>query len=557
MHISIITFDSKCGYPLGQNPVPENKIDPIKQQVVGAETTIYYNATVEPYISVNPKYPNKIISVWHQSRISNGGSLEIGIAYSSDFGKTWTNTSVPLQLEIGGVAERLSDPWIVYNNEGTKVFLNALYFNTTFNTEYPEQQSGLLIVDSEDDGKTWSNLKFLTSSKYYDNEPSGVYFFDDKNMISVDPNNSSNLYCIWDRFDPVASFHSDTWMTKSIDGGKSWFPAYKIYDATFDLVEQGLSNGERENNQTIGNLIYRLPYNKQKNPAMSGDLLAFIPRIYATRIAAPDDYFNDNFPSRFTNNDICVIRSKDNGITWDTKSTIITNSGLSNCRVYTGGYEYDANGNIIGGLGTFLRTGDSNVPIVSINNSNGFIYLVNQTSVLRSDLVPQIGLTYSTDGGYTWSPITRVNQTPQNVSNPAAFTASVAVMDNGCIGILYFDFRNDDGSDPDKTKIDGWLAIYKHNCHGNLEFVKEIKVSQDSWIAQYGPKTTGGVMTNGDYQGLVAVDNYFYCLFTKTSVEPVIPPITIYEQQVQENPTIVNLDVNPRTEPHVTIVKVC
>ncbi len=557
MCIKIITLSSNCGYSPSKNPVPEDKIDPVKQQVLGTTSTIFYNSTAEPYLTVNPKFPNKIISVWQQSRISNGGSLEIGIAYSDDFGKTWTNSVVPFNIEIGGICQRVSDPWIIYNNQGTKAFLNALYINTTYNTEYPEQQSGLVVVESEDDGKTWSNLKFITSSRYYDNEPSGIYFFDDKNMISVDPNHSNNLYCIWDRFDPVASFHSDTWITRSIDGGNSWFPAYKIYDGTFDLLEQGLSNGEIQNNQVVGNLIYKLPQNENKNPAMSGDLLAFIPRIYASRIATPNDYFNDSFPYRFTNNDVCVIRSKDNGITWNKKSTVITDLGLSNCEVYTGGYEYDVNGNVIGGIGTKLRTGDGNLPIVSINNSNGYIYMVIQTSVLRSDLLPQIGLTYSRDGGYTWSPLTQVNQTPQNISNPTAFTPSVAVSANGYIGIMYFDFRNDDGSDTERTKIDGWLVIYKDNFKNEIEFVKEIRISEDSWIAQYGPVTSQGVMTNGDYQGLVSIKDYFYCLFTKTSIEPVIPQITIYEQQIQEIPTIVNLDINPRTEPYVTIVKVC
>ena len=551
----IITLSSECGYPLGQNPVPESKIIPENEQIFESTTTIYFNSTTEPYITVNPSYPNKIITVWQQSRFSNGGCLEAGIAYSSDYGKTWERSLVPFQVSIGGISQRISDLWIVYNNEGTKVFLNVLYLNATFNQNYPEEQRGHVIVESLDDGKTWSNLKFLSASKSFLSDIDSPYFSDNNNMISIDPENSSNLYNIWDRFKSNSSFHSDTFITRSTNSGKSWFPAYKIYDATLDLQQQGLSNGDVQCNQTTNELIYRLPKIKNKSE-ISNDLIAIIPRIYSQFNSTFNDYSNDFFPVKFTYSDICIIRSKDNGITWDTHSTIITNNGLTNCEVYTGGYEYNANNDITAGLGTQLRTGNNYLPMGVVNNNNGNIYLVLQSSTLREDLIPQIGLVTSKDGGYTWSPITRVNKTPQNIPNPSAFTPSIAISDNGYIGIMYYDFRFDDASDPERTKTDGWLAIYKENRYGELEFIEEIRISNDSWIAQWGPTTGAGVMTNGDYSGLVSVNNYFYAVFTKTSEEPVIHPTIIFEQQIFESPTIVKLDVNPRTQPYVTVVQV-
>ncbi len=552
----IICLSSKCGYPIEHNPIPIDKIMPENQLITGAKTTISYNSTAEPYIAVNPIFPNKIICVWQQSRIYNGGSLEIGIGYSDDFGKTWSNTVIPIQFSIGGISQRVTDVWVVYNNEGTKAFLNAYYFNSTYNPISKEQQSGIIVIESEDDGKTWTNLKYLISSPYYLNDNSQINPSDDKNMMSIDPSDSNNLYVIWDRFPINSSFHSDTWFTRSTNGGKSWFPSYKIYDATFDLFEQGLSNGERESNQTIGNLVYRLPKLNNNLKNVSGDLLAIIPRTYGPKSSIVQDYLNDSFPVKLTYSDICVIRSKDNGITWDTRSTIITNNGLANCEVYTGGYEYNINGEITGGIGTHLRTGNNYLPMVAINNTNGHIYMVVQSSQLREDLLPQIGFVMSKDGGYSWTPIVRINRTPQNIKNPTAFTPCVAVTESGHIGIMYFDFRFDDGSDPERTKIDGWLAIYKENCCGQIEFEKEIRISDDSWIAQYGPKTSQGVMTNGDYQGIVTVSSIFYCVFTKTSIEPVIPPAVVFEQQIIESQTVVDLDVNPRTNTYVTVVEV-
>ena len=48
------------------------------------------------------------------------------------------------------------------------------------------------------------------------------------------------------------------------------------------------------------------------------------------------------------------------------------------------------------------------------NRKNGFLYTVYQTPQFRSDFLPQIGITTSRDGGYTWSERVRINQTPQN-----------------------------------------------------------------------------------------------------------------------------------------------
>ncbi len=49
-----------------------------------------------------------------------------------------------------------------------------------------------------------------------------------------------------------------------------------------------------------------------------------------------------------------------------------------------------------------------------------------------------------------------------------------------------------------------------------LDFVKEIRLSEKSYIAQNGPTTTHGVMTDGDYQFLAAKENDFYAIYTKS-----------------------------------------
>ena len=190
--------------------------------------------------------------------------------------------------------------------------------------------------------------------------------------------------------------------------------------------------------------------------------------------------------------------------------------------LFTGGYTYNGNGDITGGLGTLMRN-DQTIPSYNVNPKNGFLYVVYQTSAFRSDQLQQIGLVTSRDGGHTWSEPVQINRTPANAANPQAFAPFVAVTKKGRVGVLYFDFRSDDLSDFNQTKMDAWLAIYQEvkdphggSTHIGLNFVEEIRLSEKSYIAQNGPTTTQGVMTEGDYQFLRAQDNNFYAIYMKS-----------------------------------------
>ena len=142
---------------------------------------------------------------------------------------------------------------------------------------------------------------------------------------------------------------------------------------------------------------------------------------------------------------------------------------------------------------------DQTVPSYNVNPKNGFLYVAYQSSEFRSDQLQQIGLVTSRDGGKTWSGGVQVNRTPANAANPQAFAPFVAVTKNGRVGVLYFDFRKDDRLDPSQTNMDAWLAIYQEvedpnggSTQKGLDFVKEIRLSKVSYIAQNGPLTTLG-----------------------------------------------------------------
>ena len=227
--------------------------------------------------------------------------------------------------------------------------------------------------------------------------------------------------------------------------------------------------------------------------------------------------------------------------------------------LFTGGYTYDLAGNITGGKGTLMRD-DQTVPSYNVNPKNGFLYVAYQTSLFRADQLPQIGLASSRDGGLSWTSGVQVSRTPPNARNPQAFEPFVAATANGRIGVLYFDFRNDDGLYPNRTKMDAWLAIYqeiKDPRRGStgigLDFVTEVRLSEYSYIAQNGPKTTQGVMTDGDYQFLATHSNKFYSIYTKSFDGP-FTPATLFFSDLVHNATLL-LDNNLRTAPFVSIVE--
>lgn len=527
------------------------------QEIFNSSTTIYHGSSVEPTIAVNPKNSNRIVAAWQQDRISNGGAFEAGVAYSKDGGRHWHKSKVSFQICTGGIIQRAGDEWLSYSADGSRLYLCAAALNATQEPN-TENQFGVAVAISKDDGETWNRPRFLFSSMNFLNEPTKQFANSDKTSITADPNNSYNAIAVWANFNPSSSYHGVTQSCYTRNGGKSWSAVQLLYDPFPDLVQQGLSNGIQNDNQASNNVVVILPNKCKKSASTNGHWLNFAVRSYAKSDATDEQYINDTFPFQYTLTDIVVNRSKDHGRKWDPHSQIVVPSYINNL-LYTGGYTYDNHGNITGGIGTLVRN-DQTLPSYNVNPHNGFLYVTYQTSAFRPDQLSQIGLVFSRDGGRTWSSPVQINRTPVNALNPQAFAPFVAITKNGRVGILYFDFRNDDRLDVNLTKMDAWLAIYQEvsdpnggSLHNGLDFVEEIRLSETSYIVQNGPKTSQGVMTEGDYQFLRAQGNNFYAIYIKSNDGPFTPPELIFSDP-SHNATIL-LDNNCRTAPYISIVK--
>lgn len=527
-----------------------------QQEVFNTTTTVFHGSAVEPTIAVNPMNKKRIVAVWQQDRISNGAAFQAGVAYSKDGGRHWHKSSIPFQICEGGIIQRSGDEWLSYSADGSKVYLCAAVLNAT-QVPYTENQFGVVVTISEDDGATWCEPRFLFSSMNYLNEPTKQFANSDKTSITADPNDHHNAIAVWANFNPSSSSHGVAQSSYTTNSGKCWSAVQLLYDPFPDLVQQGLSNGIQNDNQASNNIVVILP-KKGKKQNVNGDWLDFAVRGYARPGATDAQYTNDSFPFQYTLTDIVTIRSKDRGKTWNPHAEVVIPSFVNHL-LYTGGYTYDSNGNVTGGLGTLIRN-DQTIPSYNVNPKNGYLYVAFQTSAFRSDQLQQIGLVTSRDGGHTWSPPVQINRTPPNASNPQAFAPFVAITRKGRVGVLYFDFRNDDRSDLNNTKMDAWLAIYQEikdptggSTHIGLNFVEEIRLSEESYIAQNGPTTSQGVMTEGDYQFLRAQHNRFYAIYMKSFNGPFTPPTVVLSDPVN-NATIL-LDNNCRTAPFVSIIK--
>ncbi len=529
-----------------------------RQEIFGRTTTIFNGAAVEPTIAVNPKNKKHIVAAWQQGRISNGAALEAGIAYSRDGGKHWHRSQVPFQICLGGINQRSGDEWLSYAADGSKVYLCAAVLNATQEPN-TQNQSGVVVTISEDDGATWSEPRYLFSSMNYISDPTQQFANADKTSLTADPHDPQRAIAMWATFNPSTSSHGNAQSSYTTDGGKSWSAVQLVYDPFPDLTQQGLSNGIQNDNQASNNVVVILPKKRTCHKRrLNGDWLNFTVRVYARPGATNEQFTQDSFPFQFSLTDIAVVRSKDHGQTWDPHATVIVPSFVNNL-LYTGGYTYDANGNITGGVGTLVRN-DQTLPSYTVNPKNGFLYVAYQSSAFRPDQLPQIGLATSRDGGQMWSQGVQVNRTPAYAANPQAFGPFVAVTKNGRVGILYFDFRNDDHADPTQTKMDAWLAIYQEVCHAEggstqigLDFVQEIRLSEKSYIVQNGPMTSQGVMTDGDYQFLTTQGNDFYAIYMKSFDGPFSPPAVVFADPLHQ--ATVLLDNNLRTAPFLSIIK--
>jgi hypothetical protein len=161
---------------------------------------------------------------------------------------------------------------------------------------------------------------------------------------------------------------------------------------------------------------------------------------------------------------------------------------------------------------------------MAVNRNNGYLYIVYPEDKASGD---EILLQTSRDGGFTWSQPVRINAFHDG-PNQDAFLPMVYVNDEGQVGVLYYDFRNDILDDA-PLSTDVFLAVFEETISDTggstgigLDFKEEIQLTDDSFDMRKAPIAGGYFL--GDYSGLQAIGSTFYAAFVTTTFDPVLPP---------------------------------
>lgn len=422
--------------------------------------TVFVNSEVEPQIAGRPKNSQNLVGGWQQDRWSNGGARGDVAGVSTNGGQSWQTVTIPkTTLCTGGEYERATDPWVTIAPNGDVYFLSQ-----TLNDSNPT--NAMLVNKSTTGGQTWGDPITLIRD-------TDANVLNDKVTITADSTNSDYVYAIWDRLEfpnerasATAGLHAigyrgPTIFARTTNGGQSWEPARMIFDPG-------------EINQTIGNQIVVLP---------NGTLVNVFNLIYNFKTAKGVRGYN-----------VAVIRSTDKGVTWS-KPTIIS-------KLLTVGVRDPETGQAV-------RTGDI-IPEIAVDRANGALYVAWQDSRFSGGAADSIAFAKSTDNGLTWSAPTKINQTPTDIAlgNQQAFTPTLRVLDDGTVGVTYYDFRNNT-SDPATLPTDYFL-VHSHNQGASWS---ETRVTPTPFDMKQAPVARG--FFTGDYEGLTSVGTTFMPFFVQ------------------------------------------
>ena len=438
---------------------------------IGGPGTNFPNAEVEPFIAVDPTNTNHMIGVVQQDRWDNGGAHGLVADVTGDGGTTWSTTWAHFSLcsggnaTNGGVFERASDPWVTFAPNGD-AYQSALTLDVDANGN--DSATGVQVSKLAHGSSMWSDPVTLASDPI--TSPTSVSH--DKESITADPTDSSDVYVVWDRSrkpgentSPNAGhsfgFRGDAMFSRTTDGGATWSAAQSILPTNANVF-------------TEGNIVRVLP---------DGTLVDVFEAAHGSGRQGSTNPFTQS-----------VMRSTDKGSTWSRVIDISTDQSVGVADPDTGAP---------------VRTG-AGLPSAAVG-PDGTLYVAWADSRFSGGARDDIALSKSTDGGLSWSTPVKVNQTPVPV---AAFGPAVDVSANGTVAVTYYDFRNNT-ADPSTLPTDDWIV---YSTDGGATWGDEQRLTPASFdmdSAPVAPASRGHFV--GDYQGLTHVGNTFDALFVQAN----------------------------------------
>lgn len=453
-----------------------------QQQAQGSVN--YPDAEVEPHVAVDPVNPRHLVGSMQQDRWNDGGSNGLTNVVSTDAGATWSLAAAQPRFSIcsgatsgsAGYFMRATDPWMSFSADGQVVYS----ISDSFNANGPAfgGASSIIISRSTDGGVHWD-------APVTARVDASTQVLNDKESVTGDPLVAGNAYAVWDQLvspnsnaNPSAFLHSiafrgPAYFSQTSDQGSTWSQGRIIFDPG-------------QNDQTIGNQIVVPTAGPAKGVLIDGfDLIVNQGGKCPFTHGASHCHGGSTFIP-------AVIRSTDGGQTWSNPITIDVQQ-LAPVTI----------------AGQAVRSSDE-LPEFTPNPVNGNLYAVWQDG--RFTGTSKIAFSQSTDGGLTWSPVIRIDQSPGTTQ---AFVPQIHVAADGTVGLFYYDLEKATTAQPGLT--DAFIV----HCHSTTSDC----ASRASWSAggetrltttgsfDYTTAPKAGGLFLGDYVGLTSSGSAFKPLF--------------------------------------------
>ncbi len=454
----------------------------------------YQNVTFDPQLAINPKNPKNMVLVLQQDVLTNAaynGSATLGVAalYTMDGGSTWSQSNLVLSRCQGATNYKANDnfmsayfPSVTFDKEGNCYILSSSY-NLFAGDHQPNinVSEGNIVAKSVNGGISWDQV----SAAFRDD---GSCHFLDFPQIYGDPFRKNTVYIVssdhtclsGDCDDPNYTGNQNIFFQKTTDGGTTWSDPILI--DSFPPVDRVKCTP-----RPILNQIITLP-DHHHTLVVTTVIQSHVP---GELVPVPQDK-------------IYLWRSKDGGNTWK---------------------RYVVDDNVAHVMAVDPDSSDPYLPVtgliikdMAVNYTNGYLYIVYANPQFNPTGEAGCVIRLSKDGGKTWSPPQPINPKTVDVQT---FLPSVAVAEDGSVGVLFYDFRFNTKEDP-KWNTDVWFALYDKELNHRYGEVRLTKESFDTNLAIRGYNGVDPANCLFDYYlssniGLEPNGNNFEATFTITN----------------------------------------
>jgi hypothetical protein len=210
------------GWPAGARAASVRNAQQISSDTLPGSVAGEHGTQGEPSMALDPRDPNRLVSLFQVRRFKDGGSAAIGYATSHDGGAIWARGILPgLTRASGGEFPRASNPTVAFGPDGT-VYAESLLVTPSRRACVPASRTAIAVQRSTDGG-----LSFGPPVIAQDDRASchGTLKINDKPWIAVDTSDGPHrgrLYLVWTQLpSQLVERHSD-------DGGTHWSALQRI-----------------------------------------------------------------------------------------------------------------------------------------------------------------------------------------------------------------------------------------------------------------------------------------------------------------------------------------